>query len=435
MFENNELSEREIEILKLVATGASNKEIAAKLVISPNTVKVHLRNIFSKIDVVSRTEATLYAIRVGVIKPESAAQSGEFDQPIHGTLGETLPEVQSRWRVVLPVVAAIFTVGIILFLWLRPSPAPETLPSTVLPIPVSRWTVLKDMPDSRSGMAATTYEGIVYLIGGERDGVISQSVMAYNVNTEEWEQKTSKPTAVTAASAALLGEKIYVPGGMTGQNTATAKLEIYDPRTDQWEEGPAMPAALGGYALVPYEGKLFLFGGWNGTNYSSTVYVYDPEEAVWIDRAQMEHPRAFGTAAALGSKIFLTGGKNAQGVLDDTLVFFPDRMDDGEGDWEIRSSLPEPREGGSMTSLAGGLYLAGGTDLNGSSSLPLIKYDETNDVWEEVETPLVPLGDRLSLIALDTHVHVFGGEIDNQAQPIHTAYQAIYTVLIPAITR
>ena len=44
-----ELSDREKEILKLVATGVSNKEIAYQLGISPNTVKVHLRNVFTKI--------------------------------------------------------------------------------------------------------------------------------------------------------------------------------------------------------------------------------------------------------------------------------------------------------------------------------------------------------------------------------------------------
>src|SRR5262245_54068049 len=66
--EKADLSEREREILCLVATGASNKEIAARLDISLNTVKVHLRNIFAKIGVASRTEATLFAIRQGLVE-------------------------------------------------------------------------------------------------------------------------------------------------------------------------------------------------------------------------------------------------------------------------------------------------------------------------------------------------------------------------------
>ncbi len=59
------LSEREMEVLKLAATGVSNKDIAQQLFLSPRTVQVHLGNIFSKLGVASRTEAVLYALRKG----------------------------------------------------------------------------------------------------------------------------------------------------------------------------------------------------------------------------------------------------------------------------------------------------------------------------------------------------------------------------------
>jgi len=59
------LTEREAEILGLVARGATNKEIASKLFMSESTVKSHLRTIFNKINVHDRTQAAAYAIRGG----------------------------------------------------------------------------------------------------------------------------------------------------------------------------------------------------------------------------------------------------------------------------------------------------------------------------------------------------------------------------------
>jgi two-component system NarL family response regulator len=62
------LSTREIEVLQRIAAGKSNKEIGAELFISEGTVKTHVKSIFSKLDVVSRTEAVATATRRGLIQ-------------------------------------------------------------------------------------------------------------------------------------------------------------------------------------------------------------------------------------------------------------------------------------------------------------------------------------------------------------------------------
>ncbi len=60
---DQQLSSREIEVLRLVATGLANKQIARRLGIAERTVKAHLTNIFTRIDVTDRTQAALWAER------------------------------------------------------------------------------------------------------------------------------------------------------------------------------------------------------------------------------------------------------------------------------------------------------------------------------------------------------------------------------------
>lgn len=61
--QDNILTQREIQILAMISTGAKNEEIADKLFISPNTVKTHAYNIFKKIDVPNRLQAALWAAK------------------------------------------------------------------------------------------------------------------------------------------------------------------------------------------------------------------------------------------------------------------------------------------------------------------------------------------------------------------------------------
>lgn len=63
----NELTARELEVLRGIIEGLANKEIAAHLGIAEGTVKIHLNNIFSKLNVTDRTQAALTAIRRGIL--------------------------------------------------------------------------------------------------------------------------------------------------------------------------------------------------------------------------------------------------------------------------------------------------------------------------------------------------------------------------------
>jgi two-component system, NarL family, response regulator LiaR len=61
-----ELTERELDVLRLIARGQSNREIARELIISEKTVKTHVSNILSKLHLADRTQAAIYALREGL---------------------------------------------------------------------------------------------------------------------------------------------------------------------------------------------------------------------------------------------------------------------------------------------------------------------------------------------------------------------------------
>jgi DNA-binding NarL/FixJ family response regulator len=71
------LTEREVEVLRRLAEGLSNKEIARALHIGDKTVKTHVSNVLAKLNLASRTQAALYAVRVGLVAapPDGEAPS------------------------------------------------------------------------------------------------------------------------------------------------------------------------------------------------------------------------------------------------------------------------------------------------------------------------------------------------------------------------
>lgn len=71
--EEDALTPREREVLQLVAEGATNREVAEKLVLSQHTVNFHMKNILQKLHLRNRAQATAYAIRTGLVNPTDSA--------------------------------------------------------------------------------------------------------------------------------------------------------------------------------------------------------------------------------------------------------------------------------------------------------------------------------------------------------------------------
>jgi NarL family two-component system response regulator LiaR len=70
------LTERELDVLRQIAQGRSNAEIAAALVVGEGTVRTHVSSILGKLHLASRTQAALYALRAGIASLENSAPGG-----------------------------------------------------------------------------------------------------------------------------------------------------------------------------------------------------------------------------------------------------------------------------------------------------------------------------------------------------------------------
>lgn len=442
MPDNIELSEREREILHLVATGASNKKIASELYISTNTVKVHLRNIFAKIGVTSRTEAAMYAVSAGLVEPVAArgengfsVLTGEGDSP-ERLEAESLSRGgwlqvfgQNPWLIVL-LSAFLIAVGLSsAYLINRNQSITLASNDAAAATPLPRWREKAGLPTPRSGLALAAYESQIYAIGGETGAEITGVLERYDPSKDSWTMLSAKPTPVADIAAAVIGGLIYVPGGRRAGGQPTDMLEVYDPRRDRWEQRAALPKPVSAYALVPFEGKIYLFGGWDGENYLSEVLEYDPDGDAWSEKSSMPTPRGYAGAAMAGGKIYVIGGFDGEKALSANEEYLPEADTQSGRPWRERAPLPAGRYAMGIASVAEIVHVFGGSGAG--SDFPALEYIPGNDEWLEIDTSRNQLGSHLGAVLLGTHIYVLGGKVADQPMANNAEYQAIYTLNIP----
>jgi len=422
--EPESLTERELEVLRLVATGASNQQIARQLFISVNTVKVHLRNIFAKLDVQSRTEATLCAIREGWIEGVELAEEAQA-QP-------------ARPRFTWQLGAAIATVSLLVMVIISqavirssssPSLTPEAVAATVSAA-VQRWHDRAPLPAPRSGLALIAYGGQVYAIGGESAKGVTGATERYDPQADGWTSLADKPIAVADVTAALVGGEVYVPGGRTLSGSPTAIVEAYNPQTGTWERKAPLPVALSAYALAALEGKLYLFGGWDGSAYVDSVYEYDPAQDVWRAKTSMPTARGFAGAAVADGKIYVIGGYDGQQDLAANEEYVPSQ-DDGQGNpWTVKSSMPVGRAGCGVAVAANIIHvMGGGWEREVTDG---VEYNVRTDEWQSFEVPVSGQWRSFGLALVDTEMYAMGGW-NGDYMDANREYKAIFTVVLPML--
>jgi DNA-binding CsgD family transcriptional regulator/N-acetylneuraminic acid mutarotase len=431
------LSEREIEVLRLVATGAANQEIARDLVISINTVKVHLRNIFEKFGVQSRTEATLYAIRQGWVAVdgvETAVAEASSESTAAPAALVASPEPLAWWQRVY-VLAAL---SLALILLLLPAPGrKERAAAASNPISdrpaaglaslraeTSRWTHLADLPTSRTRLALVAYNGQLFAIGGDREAGVSGHVEIYTPDTDSWFTGAPKPTPVSNIGAAVVAGRIYVPGGCIGLTGLTDRLEIYSPADDAWTQGASLPNPLCAYALATLDEKVYLFGGWDGQRFVDQVLVYDPTQDVWTKRRSMPVARGFAAAGDIQGVIYVVGGYDGVQEFADTYAY-----DVASDTWTERAPMGVGRGGLGVAVISNKLYAIGGGWESYLATNE--RYDPASDTWSAFESPVLGEWRNLGVAALGTQIYAVGGW-NGGYSGVNEAYQALFRIILPA---
>jgi DNA-binding CsgD family transcriptional regulator/N-acetylneuraminic acid mutarotase len=446
-----ELSERELEILKLVVTGATNQQIAQQLIISVNTVKAHLRNIFGKLGVESRTEATLYAIQHNLV---NVGQSTALAQP---TGAEDVPAVPAPPAPAAPrsiewpfssVQAAVLGLSLLLALALAiwPSvtanPLPGSNPLIDQPVgagaqvdvtPSQRWESKTQMPTPRGRFAQAFVDGHIYVIAGLSERGWSGEVEVYDTTEDLWERRAAKPLAVANVGAAVVDGLVYVPGGLAEGNQLTDVMEVYDPANDRWSAAAPLPQPLCAYAIAPYEDGFYLFGGWDGERYLATVYYYDATSDSWREEVPLRTARGFAAAATVSDRIYLLGGYDGNAEYSLCESYTPALAREGGDPWRNHAAMSASRAGHAVAVSQGSLYVVGGGWENSYLAYNE-RYDMANDAWSTFESPIVGQWRALGISTVASRegnfLYAIGGW-NKQYLGVVQAYQAFYRLFIP----
>jgi DNA-binding CsgD family transcriptional regulator len=448
--DENPLSSREMEVSQLLVTGASNTEIARALNISPQTVKVHLRNVFEKLQVSSRTEASMVLLQrgwltvPGVALPVAPVESPPLPEPAPL---EDLPAQPEPWQLGMMVFGLALAL-VLLFLpgWLsRPKSSVGLLSDggqTVVGKPVvdalPRWEARTPLPQARSRLSAVQTGGMIYVIGGEGgDGRALDVVDIYDLRFNRWLSGPALPEPLANVATTVTDQFVVVGGGSSGTSSSEVvvsdDLYLLDLTDMAWRPGGLLPRPLAGAVMLAHGDALYLVGGWDGATMRGEVWrlgLADLEDAApddWTEVTRLPTPAAFLGATMAGDEIVVAGGYDGQRELADAAAY-----DVVEGAWRRLASLSTPRSG--MVLIFDGVAVVafgGGWTRTVATHE---RYDAVTNQWNNFPSPIAGEWRHLAAALDEGTIHLLGGWSGDYLDT-HLQFQSTFRALLPAIPK
>ncbi|NJN15791.1 MAG: hypothetical protein HC822_05635 [Oscillochloris sp.] len=401
MTDEPQISERERDILRLVATGATNQQIANDLNISVNTVKVHLRNIFGKIGVVSRTEATLYAVRAGLIEVDRERR----DAP--GAVGDFSA-----------------TVGV------APDIREESAQSLAAPI---KSPPEIDPPHAEIPTSQATRSSVPHQAEGSPIQLAAPPTPAEPRTGQLPEQPAVTPTIAAPSPQTghrplflAIGVLILVVLGLGGMLLMRPAAPPPAPPADlpaaneRWRELTPLPAPRSNFALTGFRfdgsNYFYVIGGEGENSIHSDVLRYDPAGNVWVSFRAKPTSVADAQATVVGGRIYVPGGRTGEGEITDVLEVYDPQRDT----WEQAAALPEPRSRYGLSAAEGKIYLFGGWDGT-TYQANVWQYNPDSNEWIVLPPMEAPRAD-MGAVTVDGLIYVLGGRDDSGELTINQRY-------------
>ncbi len=453
------LSEREIEVVRLVAAGLSNKEIAAQLYVSPNTVKVHLRNIFTKTGVSSRTELTLLALRSGWLvlsEEEKAALAGAAPAdeasalPAEsGTGGAAEPAAADLLQAQAAPQASELPVSSEL--------APGEAPTMEKASPPDGGVTLPLLPEAKTQVPAPPTTGsrlrpialglglLMMLIilflppprlssgpNNSATGLIDepgQAALVLNSASQRWQERAPMSLRRARFGLAAWQGQLYAIGGLTAEGV-TAISERYAPDQDTWVTIAPRPLALANFSAGAVKTGVLVPGGCDLQGRPvATVHLYEPAQDRWREVAPLPQALCAYALASDGQQAYLFGGWD--GTRYTNLAY---RYDAQADRWDVLPPVPVAAGFGGAALYGQKVYYVGGYD--GERELARCQvYDLAEQTWQTCPDLLQPRG-GLGLVQAGSKLYAIGGGwqhylgFNESLDPQQARWQVVETPLV-----